>query len=266
MQVGGKGLQVFFAVVLTYIDINHIQLRVHAPGHPGCPGNQVLSSGVGADAHRDTLAYRPIFSDVLADHIGFEGAVYLLGHLPQGQLAQRDQITPAEEVLQGLVHLFRAVHIPSPHPVRSASGVRSTITVSVAFSSTHSGTVSRTLIPVMDRTTGAILSTCWMLTVDRTSSFADRSSSTSSYRLRCLLPGIFVCASSSTKTTCGRRARTASTSISSKVVPLYSIFLRGTVSSWAARSAMALRPCVSTTPMTTSSPRLWRRMASLSML
>jgi len=41
-----------------------------------------------------------------------------------------------------------------------ASGVRSTITVSAAVSGTQSGTVSRTVMPVMERTTGAMLSMC----------------------------------------------------------------------------------------------------------
>src|SRR3984893_1572862 len=58
----------------------------------------------------------------------------------------------------------------------------------------------------------------------------------------------------------------ASTSISSKSVPLYSIFLRGTASICDDNSSMPLRPWVSTTPITTSSPRLRRRSASLSML
>ena len=49
-----------------------------------------------------------------------------------------------------------------------------------------------------------------------------------------------MCASSSTRTTCGLRARIASTSISSNIVPLYSIFLRGTVSSWETSSHYAL--------------------------
>jgi hypothetical protein len=50
------------------------------------------------------------------------------------------------------------------------------------------------------------------------------------------------------------------------MVPLYSILRRGTCSIWAASSAMPFRPWVSTKPITTSSPRLRRRMASLNML
>src|SRR5580704_1964806 len=52
---------------------------------------------------------------------------------------------------------------------------------------------------------------------------------------------MFVWASSSTSTTCGLRARMASTSISSKIVDLYSSFLRGTVSSREESSTIGLR-------------------------
>src|SRR3974390_3414740 len=76
---------------------------------------------------------------------------------------------------------------------------------------------------------------------------------------------MLVWANSSTTATAGLRARTASTSISSKTVPLYSSFLRGIASSLAASSAVALRPWLSTTAATTSSPRVARRMASLNM-
>ncbi len=54
----------------------------------------------------------------------------------------------------------------------SASGVKSTITVSSAVSGTQSGTVSRTVIPVIERTVGAMLSMCWIFSVDTTSIFA----------------------------------------------------------------------------------------------
>src|SRR5580700_7222250 len=77
---------------------------------------------------------------------------------------------------------------------------------------------------------------------------------------------MLVCASSSTSATHGLRARMASTSISSKSAPLYSIVLRGTTSRFAISSPTAFRPWVSTTPITTSSPRVWRRIASVSMV
>src|SRR6267378_1313245 len=58
----------------------------------------------------------------------------------------------------------------------------------------------------------------------------------------------------------------ASTSISSKSAPLYSIALRGTTSRFVTRSATVFRPWVSTTPITASSPRACRRIASVSMV
>ena len=51
---------------------------------------------------------------------------------------------------------------------------------------------------------------------------ASSSSSTSCQRFSLREPGTFVCASSSTSATAGRRASTASRSISSNVVPRYS--------------------------------------------
>src|SRR5882762_11490060 len=77
---------------------------------------------------------------------------------------------------------------------------------------------------------------------------------------------MLVCASSSTSATHGLRARMVSTSISSKAAPLYSISLRGTTSRLATSSPTAFRPWVSTTPITTSSPRVCRRIASVSMV
>ena len=64
--------------------------------------------------------------------------------------------------------------------VASASGVRSLMTISSARSSTQSGTVSRTVMPVRLWMRGVRLSMCCTLMVLRTSIFASSSSSTSS--------------------------------------------------------------------------------------
>src|SRR5438445_1932046 len=85
---------------------------------------------------------------------------------------------------------------------------------------------------------------------------ASSSSSTSWKRFGCRLPGAFVCASSSTTTSAGRRARIASMSISSSVWPRYSSRRRGMISSPSSNTWVSWRPCVSTTPTTTSTP--WR--------
>ena len=62
-----------------------------------------------------------------------------------------------------------------------------------------------------------------MFSVEMTLMPASSSSSTSCQRFSLREPGTLVCASSSTSATSGRRASTASTSISSKLVPRYSI-------------------------------------------
>ena len=94
-----------------------------------------------------------------------------------------------------------------------------------------------------------------MFTVEITSMPAASSSSTSCHRFSLREPGTFVCASSSTSATFGRRARSASTSISSKDEPRYSMRRRGTTSRSSICAAVFSRPCVSTNPMTTSVPR-----------
>ena len=85
-----------------------------------------------------------------------------------------------------------------------------------AARTTASGTRSRCGTPVIFSTTSLSDSRCWMLTVEMTSMPAASSSSMSCQRFSFRDPGTLVCASSSTRATCGRRARTASTSISVK--------------------------------------------------
>ena len=82
-----------------------------------------------------------------------------------------------------------------------------------------SGTVSRWVVPVMRETTSFSDSRCWMFTVEITSIPASSSCSTSCQRFSFFEPGALVCAYSSTRTTSGRRARTASRSISCSTAP-----------------------------------------------
>ncbi len=113
---------------------------------------------------------------------------------------------------------------------RSASGVMSTSSICSARRTTASGTVSCWVMPVIFSTTSFTDSRCWILTVVMTSMPASSIASTSCQRFSWVAPGAFVCASSSTRTTSGFRARTASTSISSSVAPRYSYVTRGTIS------------------------------------
>ena len=103
---------------------------------------------------------------------------------------------------------------------RSCSGDESTSSIWSALRSTQSGTRSRTCTSRIRSTASAMLSRCWMLTVVMTSISASRSSITSCQRFSWRPePGTLVWASSSTRTTCGWRSRTASRSISSKLRP-----------------------------------------------
>jgi hypothetical protein len=125
-----------------------------------------------------------------------------------------------------------------------------------------SGTVSRCGTPVIFCTTSLIDSKCWMLTAEITSMPASSNSSMSCQRFSLRLPGTLVWASSSTSATSGRRARTASTSISVKVAPRYSSVRRRTTSRPSTIASVCGRPCGSTNPTTTSVPRSCRRWPS----
>ena len=70
------------------------------------------------------------------------------------------------------------------------------------------------------------------------------------------LPGALVWASSSTSTSCGRRASSASRSISSGSGPCSRRFLPRKDFQALSSASVSLRPCVSTTPTTTSTPSL----------
>ncbi len=115
-----------------------------------------------------------------------------------------------------------------------------------AARTTASGTVSRCVTPVMRSITSFNDSRCWMFTVEITSMPASSNSSMSCQRLALPLPGALVCASSSTRTTAGLRASTASTSISSSVVPRYSTVRRGMIGRSRSWPAVPVRPWVST--------------------
>ena len=126
--------------------------------------------------------------------------------------------------------------------------------------------VSRWRTPVMRSTTSLSDSRCWMFTVEMTSMPAASSSSTSCHRFSLRLPGTLVWASSSTRATSGRRARTA--------VEVHLLELGALDGSAGAggrprgrRSARRSSPGRGSRrrPTTTSVPRSRRRRPSLSM-
>ena len=126
------------------------------------------------------------------------------------------QIALAEEAVH---RPFRDVRAIDPCPAPAGRAIRRAADRSARsrrpVSSTLSGSVSRTRTPVMRAMASFWLSRCWTFSVAQTSMPASSSSSTSSQRLWCRLPGTLVCASSSISSSFGRRARAASRSNSS---------------------------------------------------
>ncbi len=144
--------------------------------------------------------------------------------------------------------------LPSLRRWRRSSGGKSTKTTSLASSNIWSGTVSRTRIPVTPPTTSFRLSKCCTLTVVSTSMPASNSSSTSCQRLGWREPLALLCASSSMRISAGRRASAASKSNSRIWRLRWWMRFRGRAVSPSSKAAVSLRPCVSTTPTSTSNP------------
>ena len=150
--------------------------------------------------------------------------------------------------------------------VCSASGVRSARTISLTRCITQSGTVSRTVTPVMLCTSGVRLSMCCTFMVESTSMLRVQ-------QLHDVVIAFSVLAAlhvgvrqfvDQSDLRLARQDRVHVHLLEGRAPVLE--LPPGTASTRAASSAMALRPCVSTTPTMTSSPRLLRRMPSLSML
>ncbi len=150
---------------------------------------------------------------------------------------------------------------PAASRVSSSSAGTSTSTTSSARSKNVSGTVSRTRTPVMPPTTSLRLSRCWTFSVVKTSMPAASSSSTSCQRFGWREPCALLCASSSTRTSCGRRASAASRSNSSsgpgiaRAMRARQHLERRVVAGPPSRAAVSARPCVSTSRRRRRAPR-----------
>ena len=103
-------------------------------------------------------------------------------------------------------------------------------------------------------TTSLTLSRCCTLSVVQTSMPASSSSTASCQRFGCRAPGAFVCASSSSRSSAGRRASAASRSNSRRLTPRSSAARGASRSRPAARASVSARPWVSSQPITTSVP------------
>src|SRR5690242_6650266 len=94
-----------------------VELRVHAPSHSGGARDEILPGRIRGNANGQALAHTPVLANVLRLHVGLEAAIDLFGHLAQGQLAKRDQIAAAEEIVQGAFDFIRAVNVAALHAV-----------------------------------------------------------------------------------------------------------------------------------------------------
>jgi hypothetical protein len=172
-----------------------------------------------------------------------QGTLLLLGHLAQGEGAQRGQVVGSEEVHQGRSHLVGRVDPPLGDPLPQGVGRQVDQhhlvglvqqPVREGLSDPHPGEVLHLVVE---------LSRCWMFTVVNTSMPASSSSSTSCQRLAFRPPAWLVWASSSTRDSWGSRSSSQSVSISANGRPPTLAIRLGATSCPAARSSVARRPC-----------------------
>ena len=168
---------------------------------------QSLLERLGSRAEQPLLAQRERVADEAL-------RLDLLGHLPQGHLAERLEVLDAEEVLQRGLDAPLRVDAPSRRRVMRASGVMSTSTTSSASASSRSGNVSRTSTPVSSATWSLSDSRCWTLTVVNTSMPGLEQLPDVLVALAVLQPRGLEWASSSTRHSSGARARSPGRSIS----------------------------------------------------
>src|SRR5580692_3194055 len=84
LQIGGQGSLIRFLGTNLPVDVDDIELGIHAPRHAGATRDQILPRGIRRNANGHALADTPVLADVLILHVGFEAAIDLLGNLAQG--------------------------------------------------------------------------------------------------------------------------------------------------------------------------------------
>src|SRR6202521_1923479 len=116
-QVGIEGVLVWLFHAELAVHVNHVKFGIHPARHAGSSSDQVLSRRVRRDTHGHALSHRPVFPDVLCFHVGFEAAVNLFGDLSQSELAEGNEISAAEEILERAFHLFGTINVATLHAV-----------------------------------------------------------------------------------------------------------------------------------------------------
>ena len=131
------------AVVAGVRDDEHVELAAEPLGGARRATDHALVAGVERDQGEQALGDRRLVRTAHLDG---------LGHLPQRHLPQRAQVLHPEEAVQRRGNAPGSYTLPSLRRVTRSSGGRSIRTISSAFSSSSSGTVSRTLTPVSSAT------------------------------------------------------------------------------------------------------------------
>ena len=125
------------------LDVDRMPPRIERRGETGCVAHHGVVASLGPIADEDRGLRAP---DVAADVVATVAAhlvVDTVGRAPQRELAQREQVALAEEVLRRALGLLGNVDLAFACSRTSrSSGGRSTSTTSSALSNTRSGSVS----------------------------------------------------------------------------------------------------------------------------
>src|SRR6267378_4321715 len=99
------------ALQLRGLDVGDDPVGMQRGGEAAAGANQALRELARADAHEDQLACLPHLADALVLAVDAHLLVHALGGAAQGQLAQRDQVALAEEILDRGFRLRRKIDL-----------------------------------------------------------------------------------------------------------------------------------------------------------
>ena len=198
-----------------------------------------------------------LLAGAAAMRAGRVAALHALGHLAQRQLAQVGQVLLLEEILQRPRDLVRRVDLPGPQPLLQILDRRSRFTTWSACLRKLSGTVSRTATPVTRSTRSFRLSRCCTL---KRADDVDPGVQQLLHVLVALLVAAARDVGVGELVDDGHRRLALQHGVEVHLLdgrrrgtrPAR----RGTTSSPSTSAAVSARPCVSTKPSTTSTPRL----------
>ena len=93
------------------LHVRHDPFRPQTIGQPAAGPHELRRERARADAHQEAFRHRPRLLDGVIAHVGLHLRVHPLGGPPERQLAQRDQIALAEEVVDRFLGLLRDVDL-----------------------------------------------------------------------------------------------------------------------------------------------------------